>query len=210
MSALLEIVLVPAESIMNRGITMSQPATRAARQLENRSMRVSSRSPDIDLRISVVNGRLRLRPGATGDADVELQGSALELNRLLFVDGRAPVREGRVSIKGSAETAERFRELFRLAGPEPEQQLASLIGGPAAFQVRTAAQSVFHWLTGVTELSADHLSDILQEDSDLLPAPDEVDQFNAGVDEARDRLARIEARINRLAKAVDSGASDRP
>lgn len=195
---------------MNYGITTSPQAAAAALQLENQSMRVSSRAPDIDLRISIVKGRVRLRTGKTEDVDVELQGSALELNRLLFIDERAPFREGRVSIRGNAETAEQFRELFRLAGPEPERQLARLIGAPAAFQISNAAQSIFHWITGAADSSADHLSDILQEDSNLLPIPEEVEQFNAGVDEASDKLARLEARMRYLSQTVDAGVRSEP
>ena len=206
MSSLLEWLLVPAEGIINRGIMISPQATEAAMQLENRSMRVSSLAPNIDLRIGITNGRMRLQLDTTDEVDVELRGSALELNRLLFIDDRAPVREGQISIKGSSEIAEQFRELFRLAGPEPERQLARLIGAPAAFQLSNAAKSAVHWISGVAQSSADHLSDILQEDSELLPTPEEVDQFNAGVDEASDNLARLQARYRRLAQVVDAGA----
>ena len=211
MSELLEWLLVPMEGIINRGIVISPEATEAAMQLESRSMRVNSLAPDIDLRISISDGRMRLQlDAADDDADVELRGSALELNRLLFIDERAPVREGRVTIKGRSEIAEQFRELFRLAGPEPERQLARLIGAPAAFQLSNAAKSVAHLISDVAKSSADHLSDILQEDSELLPTPEEIDQFNAGVDEASDKLARLEARYRRLARAVDVGADGQP
>ena len=204
MSALPESLMVPIESLMNRGIRESTAAAQAANKLHNRSIVICFQAPDFRAQASVIDGRLRLRADSDEKPDVEITGTPLELIRLFRTDDQSPIREGQIEIVGDPEIAERFRELCRLAVPDLERQLSRVIGEPAAFQVFGVAQGFMHWARATAEATADHFSDILQEDSELLPLPEEIEQFNADVDEASDALARIEARLKHFKRRLDA------
>lgn len=210
MSVLSESLLVPIERLMNRGIAESAAAAESAAGLEKRSMVIYAEPPALRMCLSVLDGRLRLHVNHDQVADVEIKGTPVELIRLFFVDEHAPIREGRIAVTGSADIAEQFRELCRLAGPDLEQQLTRVIGAPAAFQVANVSQSFMRWARTTGETTADHLSDILQEDSELLPTAEDIQQFNADVDEASNALARLEARLKLVRLGIDARESRDP
>lgn len=204
MTALSELLLLPVERALNTGIATSVEAATAARALENKRMSLCVQPPDIRVCVSVHGGRLKLGGPNSTDADVQITGSPIELGRLFLLDPRAPIREGGVAFKGNTETAELFRELFNLATPEPEQQLARWFGASPAFQMTNTAQSFVHWLRSSANTSADDLGDILQYDSDLLVPRHEIEDHMRDVGDVSDAVARLEARAKRLRRHLDA------
>jgi ubiquinone biosynthesis accessory factor UbiJ len=131
--------LASAEALLNRCIDSSAGASSLARRLEGTSLQV-----DIEgitrIRASAHRGRLALLAGSDSAADAVISGSLSALLQLL--KGGANREPGRpaAQIRGDAETANRYRELFMLARPDPEEELSRWIGDFPARRVSLIAR----------------------------------------------------------------------
>jgi len=133
-------------------------------------------------------------------ADAEISGTLIELNRLMFIDRHAPLREGHVEISGDIDIADRFRELLMCARPDLETSLADWFDPSTASSIASFARETRDWITDIAEDLADRTAVYLHEDSRQLPESGEIETHFASVDAFVDDVERLEARINRLAE----------
>jgi ubiquinone biosynthesis protein UbiJ len=103
-----------------------------------------------------------------------------------------------IQIKGDAEIADRYRELFVLARPDLEEELSRWVGDPPARQISQLARSLRSWASRARRTAGENIAEYLQEEGRDLVTKTEMEEFLRGVDGARDTLDRIEARILRL------------
>src|ERR1700736_2052979 len=134
--------LASAEALLNRCIDASTQATARARRLQGTSLEI-----DIEgitrIRATAFGGRLSLSAGEDGasaeagpahaGADATISGSPRALLHMLKGGTtRTPVGAAAASrpaqIRGDAEIANLYRELFILARPDPEEELSRWIG----------------------------------------------------------------------------------
>src|SRR6202790_5309186 len=131
--------LASVEALLNRCIDSSAQAAALARRLQGTSLQI-----DIDgitrIRASAHQGRLALLAADDSAADAALSGSLPALLQLL--KGGANREPGRpaAQIRGDAEIANRYRELFMLARPDPEEELSRWIGDFPARRVSEFAR----------------------------------------------------------------------
>jgi ubiquinone biosynthesis protein UbiJ len=199
---LAEFLFRPLELYLKRGIGLSTSAQAIARSLEGRVLGLTVDGTPFDLRLRVAGERVNvtLPDGAAPDACIG--GSPLSLGRLLRGDPQAPVREGAVRMTGDTEIAEQFRDLLRFATPDLEEELARLVGDPIAHQAGNAARAFVGWSEAAGRTVARRMSAYLQEEARILPTQSEVREFASRVDDLVNDVARAEARIERLKKAL--------
>ena len=132
-----------------------------------------------------------------------LAGSLLTLARMAAPAGDdtdgAPIRSGSLDITGDAYTAQNFQQLLKYAKPDVEEELSQVIGDAAAHRAGQLARGFNAWVQGVRDTVHTDVREYLQEESREVPSRYEVEQFASKVDALRDDVARLEARINRLA-----------
>jgi len=209
--------LASAEALFNRGIDASARAAALARRLEGTALQV-----DIEgftsMRATAVGGRLALMTGedagaahaAAAPADATISGSPSALWQLLNGgtnrQGR-PAPPGRpAQIRGDAEIANLYRELFGLARPDPEEELARWIGDFPARRLSLFAERTLEALRRARRTAGDNIAEYLQEEGrDLVNQP-ELDEFLRGVDEVRETTDRIEARLGHLEQRLQGAA----
>jgi ubiquinone biosynthesis protein UbiJ len=188
--------LASVEAVLNRSIDQSVKATTAARRLNGTSLQI-----DVDgvfgVRATVSAGRLILAGHAETAADAGISGSPLALFELLrgarAVDGRPAAR-----IRGDAEIASRYRELFALARPDLEEELSRHIGDVPARRLAQAARGAVAWARKARHTASENLAEYLQEESRNLVNDTELQEFLHGVDRLRETADRVEARLARL------------
>jgi len=116
----LDMLLRPMAAVINRGIDDNDRAQDLCDALDGRALRIVARPLPEPVVIAAADGLVEISCDGQHDVDVEITGTLLELNRLMFIDNRAPIREGRVEITGDVEIADRFRELLLCARPDLE------------------------------------------------------------------------------------------
>ena len=210
--------------MFNRGIADSAQAAALARSLEGSSLRVEV-TGIANISAGVAGGRLALlaadplarRPAAAtasaavppAAADAVISGSLPALLQLLKGGSSGAVKGapgGGAQIRGDAEIANRYRELFMLARPDPEEQLSRWIGDLPARRLSQFAAAALAAARRVRRTAGENIAEYLQEEGRDLVNKTELEEFLRGVDHARDTADRIEARLLRLEKRVKGAA----
>ena len=104
-----------------------------------------------------------------------------------------------VSLSGRADLAQSFQRLLRLGRPDPEEELARLVGDAAAHRIGRAVAEAADWRRQTQETLTANLREYLQEERRELPSRHEMNRFAQDVQELRDALARAQARLRRAA-----------
>src|SRR5580704_12501867 len=133
--------LASAEALLNRSIDASAQAGALARRLHGTSLQVDIEGV-MRLHACVHHGRLSLLAGDDSAADAAISGSVTALWQL-FQGGvnRRPAGLA-AQVRGDAEIANSYRELFLLARPDPEEELSRWIGDVPARHLSRFAQRV--------------------------------------------------------------------
>ncbi len=195
---LINSLLSPVASIINLGIDANPEAQDLCDALDGRSLRLVIKPLPDPILIASSDGALEASTDAEQQADAEITGTLIELNRLMFIDSQAPLREGHVEITGDIEIADRFRELLLCARPDLEEKLADWFGTSMATQLSSFVRETQEWVTDITEDLNDHVTDYLHDKTGRFPTHQEVGKQFAAVDEFVNAVERLEARIKRL------------
>ncbi|MDB6085441.1 MAG: hypothetical protein JWN43_3322 [Gammaproteobacteria bacterium] len=205
--------LAAVEALFGRGMEASMQATALARRLEGTALRLDVAGLT-SIRASVKGGRLAL--AAAGEphvseecerVDATLEGSLLGLLRLAGItspgEASRPVGPlspvvARTAVRGDAEIANLYRQLFTLARPDFEEELSRIVGDVPARGFSNFARRTAAWLRDARRTAGENVAEYLQEESRDLVGKPEVDDFLQGVDAARETLDRVEARLVRL------------
>ncbi len=190
--------LATVEALLNRGLGGSARASALARRLESTTLRVVIEGVTT-ISASVIGGRIALL--AAGDhADASITGTPMALLQLAGRGGNGGVAGQRkpAQIEGDAEVANLYRQLFAMARPDPEEELARVVGDVAAHRLSRLAGKAMAWARSTRRTAGENVAEYLQEESrDLVNKP-ELNDFLGGVDALRESADRVEARIARL------------
>ena len=197
--------LASAEALLNRSIDSSAQALRTARRLEGTSLQV-----DVEgitrIRASAHQGRLALLAVSDSAADAVIAGSLPALLQLFKGGANRDSGGPAAQIRGDAEIANRYRELFMLARPDPEEELSRWIGDFPARRVSLFARRALEFARRARRTAGENIAEYLQEEGRDLVNRTELDEFLHGVDELRETFDRIEARLARLEQRLTGAA----
>jgi ubiquinone biosynthesis accessory factor UbiJ len=189
--------LASAEALLNRSIDSSAQALGVARRLQGTSLQI-----DIEgitrIRASTHQGRLALLAGDDSAADAVISGSPGALLQLFKGGENRQSGSPAARIRGDAEIANRYRELFMLARPDPEEELSRWIGDLAARRVSLLAARALGLARQARRTAGENIAEYLQEEGRDLVNRTELEEFLRGVDALRETADRIEARLGRL------------
>src|SRR5580692_8579273 len=159
--------LATAEAVFNRNIAASTPAAALARRLEGTSLQIEIEAV-MRIRAAILHGRLALLAGeaAAADAmqaDAVISGSAPALLQMLRAAQPAPNKPS-VHVRGDAEIANLYRELFAAARPDMEEELSRWIGDLPARRLAQIAKSVRSWARRARRTAGENIAEYLQEE----------------------------------------------
>ena len=195
--------LASAEAVLNRNIAASTHAAAIAKRLEGTSLQV-----DVDgitrVRTTCLAGRAALLAGDDSPADAVISGSVPAL--LQMFKGGTPSAQTRASvqIRGDAEIANLYRDLFTAARPDLEEELSRWVGDMPARHLSLLAKSVRTWARRARRTAGENIAEYLQEEGRDLVTKTEMEEFLRGVDGVRETLDRIEARLLRIEQRAGS------
>lgn len=138
---------------------------------------------------------------AAHGADAVISGAPLSLLALTR-DAEAAIRRGDVHIIGDAQVAQRFRDLAVLFAPDLEHEASRLIGRSAAHLLMSGLRSAGQAAREVAWTSARNLAEYLAHENGTLVSRAEAEHFLRGVEQAREQLDRLEARVAQLERSA--------
>ena len=193
-------LLASIEKLLNRSLPRSPRAQALAMALAGRSLAVEMTGAGT-LVVSSTGERLRIERSTGAAADASVRAGPFSLLALAAGQSQT-LPQGDATIRGDSDVAQQFSELLGLLRPDPEEELALLVGDAPAHHLGRLAHTAAGFArraarTGVTNL-AEYLA---HERRDLVPKA-EARQLLDGVDALRDDVDRLEARLEHLAQRL--------
>ena len=195
----LETLLRPLTTILNRNIREVTPARELCRQLDEKTIAVRVKDTALAMYFEIDDDLITLASRSEADPDVIITGSLLTLARMAGAPGEGAIRSGSLDLTGDAYTAQAFQELLAYAKPDIEEELSTLIGDIAAHRAGEIVRGVGNWAKDARRTMGDNIREYLQEESGEVPSRYEVERFTRQLEALRDDVARLEARVDRLA-----------
>jgi len=193
------------ENLLNRNLPRSPRARELCVALTGKRVRIEARGLGWVLIAESLGDSLRLTKGGadTPEPDAAISGSLINLAALAGPDPEAVIQRGDVSIRGEAETAQKYRELAMLLKPDVEEELSRLIGDSPAHQALRLARMAASFGRRAAVTSVRNVAEYLaHERGDLVPRA-EAEDFYRGVERLREDLDRLDARTRALEGAQD-------
>ena len=144
---------------------------------------------------------------AAGDADVRICGSASALAMLARGIDQLP-STAKVSVHGDIALLQKARAAVARLRPDFDEPLARLLGDELAYPVSRALREAASMARRTVREVGDDCKEFLGEESGLLAARDELQDFADEVDRLRDALARLDKRVLRVASALGPQPND--
>jgi ubiquinone biosynthesis protein UbiJ len=141
------------------------------------------------------------RPAAAqpdAQPDAKIIGAPLSLLALTRADAQAVIQRGDVQICGDTAIAQQFRELGLLLRPDLEASLAQVLGRSGAHIALRGLRAAAGWTRNAAGTSVRNLAEYLAHESRDLVSRPESEHFLRGVDQAREQLDRVTARLQIL------------
>jgi ubiquinone biosynthesis protein UbiJ len=121
-----------------------------------------------------------------------------------FLQGGQGAVMKHVRIEGDAEFATTIAKLAEHLRWEPEEDLARVIGDAPAHRVGLVARSVHEQVLRTGRNLLDSVAEFFLDEQPQLVRHSALDAFNAELSRARDALARIEKRVERIEQQADA------
>ena len=152
------------------------------------------------VRLHIDGERVRAGPrGETGGAHVTIRGTPLSLLRFaLSADREALLLGGEVGLHGDVALAARLRGILARMDVDFEEALAQRIGDPPAHEIVRAVRGFGGWMRDAGEALLADASEYLRHETAMVPRREEAERFAHEVDDLRDDVERLEARVARL------------
>jgi ubiquinone biosynthesis protein UbiJ len=190
--------LKPLEALLARHIDASSRAREHLAALDGRVLALAFRGTPLVLYLQAEGEHLAIGSSYRGDPDAVLRASPLTLMSL----ARAGEPAGPIEIEGDAEVARRFQSLLQAARPDWEEELARVLGDPAARVLGNALRALTTWGRRAADVFARDAAEYLQEESRDLPARGEAESFDVDLGALRSAIERVESRLARLEERI--------
>lgn len=188
-----------AEIALNRYLRLEPAVLEECAALDGRSIEFLLPAADAGLCLEFMPTGVRVMPEAPGVPDARVSGSVGALLASLRQSGAAQTGlPAGLQVEGDTELLNRFRAMVARVGFDPEEWLAPLLGGAAAHRVFGGLRSLFGWGRDNTRRFADHSAEYLREETYDLARGRDVDHWMDEVEQTRESLDRLEARLRRL------------
>ncbi len=194
----LEALFRPLTALINRQIKVTTPARELCAELDGKVMAVRIKDTGLAIYFCACPDEIALFGDYDREPDVAISGSILSLARLAGASSEDAIRDGSLELIGDAEVAQAFQKLLGYSKPDIEEELSGVIGDIAAHRLGEVARSVGSWGKEAGATLRQNITEFLQEERRDVPSRYEVEAFTRKVDELRDDVARIEARLNQL------------
>jgi ubiquinone biosynthesis protein UbiJ len=182
---------------VSRARTDSPRARELLAALAGRSLTLEARGTPFRVTIASDGTMLHVAtPEALADALIS--GTPLSLLALTRQDPEAVIQRGDVRIEGDAEIAQQFSRLAWLLRPDLENALSQVLGRSGAHVLMRGLRGAAAWTRAAAWTSVQNLSEYLAHERGDLVSRSEAAHFLREVDDAREQLDRLEARLSQL------------
>jgi ubiquinone biosynthesis protein UbiJ len=176
-----------------RAMADSPRAATILARLQGKRLAIHTRGTPWSLVVESTGRTLKAYRAA--DAHATIIGAPLSLLALASADAQAVIQRGDVRIEGDAEIAQQFRELGGLLRPDLEAGMARLLGRGGAHLAMRGLRTAVGWTRAAAWTSVRNLAEYLSHETGDLVSRPEAEHYLRGVEQLREQLDRIDARL---------------
>lgn len=196
--------LAGLEQALNAALALDPKTLERLARLQGRVIAIELKGTGIRLVLEPGAEGLRLMGHFDGEVDTTLRGAPFALLRMSTGRTGEGMFSGEVEIDGDVELGQQIQRVFEKLDIDWEEHLARLSGDIIAHQIGNTVRGLFRWGERTAEHLGEDTADYLQEETETLPVPWEVEEFIENVDTLRSGVDRIEARVKRLQRLLAS------
>ncbi len=185
----------PALLFINHVLAQSDWAQTRLKPFAGRVARIDM--PPFDVVFAVASDGSLQAPSAEAVADVTLSLPAL--SPLLLLQGMDALMRS-VRLTGTVDFAEALSFVVRNVRWDAEEDLSKIIGDIAAHRLVGGARQFAGWQKQAGQNLAENLAEYFTEEQPMITKADDLAEFSNAVTTLRDDIARLEKRLQRLAK----------
>jgi ubiquinone biosynthesis protein UbiJ len=183
------------ETAVNRALELDDAAGQRLRPLADRCVRLQLTGLSIDLFFVGRDDRIEVSAETAAAPDASISGTPIALLAMAVPDWRAA--GSGVRIDGDAGTAQAFERLLKQLDPDWEALFVESFGTVVGHQLWRILVEAGDAGRHVTTTAAEQTARFLRQESGLLVTREDVERFADEVDELREAVDRLEARIRR-------------
>ncbi|MDQ2069859.1 ubiquinone biosynthesis accessory factor UbiJ [Natronospira bacteriovora] len=190
------IILSTLERSINRVLMTAAGGQAAIQGLDGKVLELHLDDLDVSVWIASNGRSLRLSAVDPGHRDLKLSGRSVEMLKAAL-EGRAEGRfPSEVSVEGDMDTARQVQQLLKALDPDWEEALAGVTGDAVARGVGSVTRQGLAWGRETADVLSRNLAEFLRDELRLVPDRSEVEAYMDAVDQLRDDVERLAARLD--------------
>jgi ubiquinone biosynthesis protein UbiJ len=191
------------EAAINRVLALDDDTPKRLLRLDGRTLRLDLEGVGISLFFIFSSALVHISINSDDEPDTIISGSPFALFSMAVPDGKGSWggSDSRVNISGDATLARDLERLFSKLDPDWEASLSRLFGDVWGHQVAAGIRSGADQAKDAAGNSAEMISEYLKRDGGLLVKSADIKTFADAVDETRDAVERLEARLRIMQEA---------
>jgi ubiquinone biosynthesis protein UbiJ len=196
------------ESGINRVLAMDENTPERLQRLHDRMLQLDIEGLGITLYFAFNRQRVEVGTQSGFEPDTVISGSPMALFSMAMPDeaGYWGTPESRVSISGDANLARDLERLFSRLDPDWEGRLSRLFGDVWGHQLAAGLRAGADQLKTSAGSAGDMVSEYLQGRESPVTNSEEFGEFAAAVEETREDIKTVEARLDELQQAQEESS----
>ncbi len=189
------------EAAINRYLALDPEMLDKLAAFNGKVIKVEITGIDKELYMFIDDRGVQLETVYEKPADTVLRGSPISLFKMGLVPNVANLLlKGEVEIRGDTRLGHQFKSILSQMDVDWSEPLANLVGDGLAWQLQQSGNNFRQWSKDTLQSVSFSFSEYLQEESRDVVTETELTLFNDDVDQLRDDVERLQARIKNLSK----------
>jgi ubiquinone biosynthesis protein UbiJ len=184
------------ETVINRYLSLDPELLDKLSGFDGKVIKLEITGIDKDLYMFPGHKGMKIRTEHAGQIDTVLRGSPIALFKMGLVSNAANLLlKGEVEISGDTRLGHHFKNLFSQMDIDWSEPLSDLVGDNLAYQLQQATKKINRWGKQTAKSVSLSVSEYLQEESRDVVTETELKIFNDAVDQLRNDVDRLQAKI---------------
>jgi len=190
---------IAMESTLNGLLSLDEYSRENARPLTGKTIKIELTDLSLAFYLSISNRQHVMILSYAEDPDVVIHATSINLAKMSTMeDANRMVLNQEVNISGDVSTVSQVQAFFSSIHIDWEEHLSRLTGDMIAHKIGNIVRDGVSWLQSSSKSLLDDVSEYVRYEAEWLPDDHENQVFISQVNQLRNDVDRLEARIKRL------------